>query len=447
MKRLFGTDGIRGIANQDPMTPLLGLKLGVAVGKKFAKSKGNVFVARDTRLSGPMLEASLTSGILSSGASARCLGVVPTAALAYFTAQEGGACGVMVSASHNPWNHNGFKVFSGSGEKLDPGEEEALEALIHDPGILAAADAIDPGTLQYDQNAPQKYVSFLMGCLPPGMNFKGFKVVVDCANGAASQVAPLLFHRLGTRLSVLSATPNGRNINDGCGSEHTDALSDTIRKQGADLGLAFDGDADRLTAVDEKGRRVSGDQLLAIFARMLKEEGKLGAPVVVSTVMSNLGLRKALQGMGISHVPVAVGDRNVYLEMKKRGALLGGEDSGHIIFRQHHTTGDGILSGLMLLRALLYFDRPLSELASIMIPFPQVLINVAVREKREISSIEPLQEVIRRVEASLGEEGRVLVRYSGTESVCRIMVEGEERERVEEYAQEIAQVVRKSIGL
>jgi len=446
MKRLFGTDGIRGIANQEPMTPLLGLKLGVAIGKRYGHKDGFVCIGRDTRQSGPMLQASLASGLLSSGLNALSLGVIPTAAVAHFTAKKGAVAGVMVSASHNPWNHNGFKVFSRAGEKLNQGEERALETLIHHQELLGFPEVLEPGTIVHQEDATQQYVSFLLESVSNGPDFKDIKLVIDCANGAAYKVAPILFDRLETRATVLFANPDGRNINEGCGSEQIEALAKAVVKEGALVGLAFDGDADRLIAIDERGREVSGDQLLAIFSKMLKDQGRLGVPLVVSTVMSNLGLKKALQAMGVAHVDVPVGDRNVYMEMKKRGALLGGEDSGHIIFREYHTTGDGILSGLMLLQALVHFNKPLSELSTLMTPFPQVLINVPVSSKPEISSVPQIQRIIHQVEQELGDNGRVLVRYSGTEAVCRVMVEGEDNTRVEQFAREIAGVISQSLG-
>ncbi len=447
MRRLFGTDGIRGVANKEPMTPLLGLKLGRAIGKRYGgQGGGTVCIGRDTRQSGPMLQASLASGLLSSGINVLALGVIPTATVAHFTARKGAVAGVMVSASHNPWNHNGFKIFSRAGEKIDQEAERELEDLIHGPNILSFSEAMEPGTIEHEQEATEQYVSYLMGTVAKDKALSGMKVVTDCANGAAYRVAPLLFERLGIQLTVLFAEPNGHNINEGCGSEHTEALAEAVVKEGAVVGLSFDGDADRLTAVDEKGRKVSGDQLLAIFSKMLKEQGRLVPPLVVSTVMSNLGLKKALEAMGISHAAAAVGDRNVYMEMKKRGALLGGEDSGHIIFRQHHTTGDGVLSALMLLQALIYFGKPLSELSSLMRPFPQVLLNVMVAKKPEISSVPGLQRIIHKVEEKLGDNGRVLVRYSGTEALCRVMVEGEDESLVRQYAEEIAEAVRAGLG-
>jgi phosphoglucosamine mutase len=359
------------------------------------------------------------------------------------TALKAGA-GIVLSASHNPHEYNGFKLFSHDGYKLSEKEEEEIEGYILSEG--EADENIIPGNVKLLSNAVEEYTSFLEKCLPQGINFKGLKIVLDCANGATFKVAPLAFKKLGLEAEIMFFEPDGTNINRNCGSQYTESVAKRVVEIGADVGLAFDGDGDRLISVDEKGQTLTGDQLMTIFAKMLKEKGGLQNNIVVSTVMSNIGLKSALKEFGVKHVAAGVGDRFVMEEMKRRKGTLGGEDSGHIIFFKHHTTGDGVIAGLQLLYALKYFNKPLSALSSLMTVFPQRIINVPVKNKPEIFSIPEIVEVIKEVENDLAEDGRVLVRYSGTEPLCRVMVEGKSEEEIEQFTQKIADVITEKLN-
>ncbi len=446
---LFGTDGIRGIANKDPMTPELGLKLGRAiVGRcENLSLSHDILIGRDTRISGEMLENALVSGILSAGGQALRAGIVPTPAVAYLNRKYGAGSGIVISASHNPYEHNGFKVFDHNGCKLREQDELELEDLILSDGPSPDGNILlEPGTSRGIPNAIGEYADFLLSSIDLTEGLKNIKVVLDCANGATFKVAPMVFERLGVQFKALFTEPDGKNINVNCGSQHTQTLAKTVVESGADVGLAFDGDGDRLIAVDEKGVAITGDQLLTIFSKMLKETGRLKANHVVSTVMSNIGLRIALESMEISHFEAQVGDRNVFQEMKRVGAVLGGEESGHIIFMDHHSTGDGLLSALQLLLAMNHFEKPLSELARFMTVFPQILVNIPVAKKPPLDTVPGIMEAIENAQQELKSKGRVLVRYSGTESLCRIMVEGEDPDQINSLANEIAQVVKKELS-
>lgn len=447
MGRLFGTDGIRGIANQEPITPEMGLKLGRAV-IRFCQDKGispSVVIGRDTRISGEMLEHAVVSGVLSAGGEAYQVGVVPTPGVAYLTRELGGGMGIVLSASHNPHEYNGVKLFSHEGFKFSEDEEALIEDLILEETALQP-DKIRPGRSELRHEAVDTYVSFLMGVIPDINDLKAIKVVLDCANGATYRAAPIIFKGLGFQMEPLFCEPNGMNINLDCGSQHTKSLSQRVVETGADVGLAFDGDGDRFIAVDEKGRTLTGDQLLMIYAKMLKEKHALKNDLVVSTVMSNMGLRTALKKSGIGYIPTSVGDRYVMEAMRTQGSCLGGEDSGHIIFFDHHTTGDGILAALQLINAMLFYKKPVSELSTFMTVFPQTLINVTVQVKPDITEIPEIVRVVEMVEQRLGDEGRVLVRYSGTEPVCRVMVEGRQEQEIKDYASQIADVIRRELG-
>ncbi len=441
MPKLFGTDGIRGIANRYPITPEMGLSLGRALAK-YCCNKGLFITGRDTRISGPMLENAVISGVLSCGGDALSVGIMPTPGVAYLIKRLNANGGIVISASHNPFEYNGFKPFYKGGEKLSEKEEDRIEALMED----APEEGADIGKIHSLANPLEYYKRFLLDTLPKDISFNDMNVVLDCANGATYQIAPYVFQELGVNTTTISSLPNGKNINDRCGSQHPEALKNKVLEQKADLGLAFDGDGDRLIAVDEKGNVLTGDQLIAIFARMLKKMGKLENPVVVTTVMSNMGLRKALHEMGIRNITTKVGDRNVVREMKKRGAILGGEESGHIIFLNHHSTGDGIISALQLISALKILDMPLHELSKTMEVFPQIVLNVKVREKPDLSTIPEIKEKIDQIERLLSDKGRILVRYSGTEPVCRIMLEGEDKGIITRYAQEIASLIQDRLG-
>lgn len=449
MGRLFGTDGIRGLANQHPVTSEVGLALGRAA-VEFCRRRGlpkAVVIGRDTRASGEELLHAIASGALSAGGHVRDAGIIPTPGVAYLVREVAAGAGVVVSASHNPFEYNGFKVFSSEGYKLSEGEEAEIEEMLLSPERPSPGpESTNPGNFYIIDDAIERYASFLEGTYPGGETLDGMKIVLDCANGATYQVAPLLFQKLGADLKALGVQPDGRNINLGCGSQHTDALCRAVLERGAEMGLAFDGDGDRLIAVDEKGQPLSGDQILIVCAAYLNQKGRLAKDLVVSTVMSNIGFRVALGELGAKHSATKVGDRYVLEEMRARGAVLGGEDSGHMIFLEHHTTGDGLVSALQLIAAVKTSGKPLSELAGLMTVFPQTLLNVPVKRKPEISSVAEIRMAIESIEGRLGRRGRVLVRYSGTEPLCRVMVEGERSEEVEAYAKEIAGVVDRRLN-
>jgi len=449
MRKLFGTDGIRGIFSEEPVTPEMGCKVGRAVVRYFGRkgTQPRIVVGRDTRLSGKLLQDAIVSGILSLKAEPLLAGELPTPGIAYVTRDLGAEAGIMISASHNPYAYNGFKIFSHEGDKLGDEAESQIEDLIFSdtvPSTLEGKRAL-AGEQEMD-GAGERYLSFLQNTLRKGYSFENMKIVLDCANGATYRVAPILFERIGTEVESLFVAPDGKNINQECGSQHPERLRERVLETSAHLGLAFDGDGDRMIAVDEKGNVLTGDQVLLICAKMLKDQGELKNNLVVSTVMSNMGFRVALKKIGIGHITSKVGDRYVLEKMRKSGALLGGEESGHIIFLQHHTTGDGLLSALQLLSAMKISGQPLSQLSTLMTVFPQVLINVPVNKKPEMSSVSELVLVQQDVETQLGERGRVLLRYSGTEPVCRIMVEGERQEEIEEYARQIADVVKEQLN-
>jgi phosphoglucosamine mutase len=445
----FGTDGIRGRANHYPLTPEMTVRIGQAVGRFFSRpnARSAIIIGRDTRISGPMLEAAMSAGICAAGTDVRQAGMLPTPAVALLTRKYGAAAGVVISASHNPYEDNGIKLFGPDGYKLSETQEAEIETM-----ILAAADDREHrrekpiGIVDRIETAAEDYLVFLRGAMPAHFLLNGYRIVIDCANGATSNTARRLLETWEPDLVVLHDKPNGTNINRDCGSEHTDALRQAVIEEKADLGVAFDGDGDRMIAIDETGRILSGDQILAIGARFLKGQGQLANNRVISTVMSNLGLKEALQAMGIEHEICGVGDRLVMKAMRHSGAVLGGEDSGHMIYLQHHSTGDGLISALKLLEAMQSSNRPLSELGRLMTPYPQVLVNVAVREKPDLKKIEGVQQAIETVEARLGERGRVLVRYSGTQSICRVMVEGPDEKEVGDCCHAIAEAVAKAIG-
>lgn len=448
MGKLFGTDGIRGKANAYPMTAEIALRTGRAVAHQFCRENhGKVIIGKDTRLSGDVFEMALAAGLCSMGVDVLLAGVIPTPGIAYLCRDmEDVAAGIVVSASHNPYEDNGIKIFDKNGFKLDPAVEEELETTILDESnVLLSENITSPGRVLILDNARDRYQAFLKQVIPGG-DFSGLKAVLDCSNGASSFIASDLFKSLGLDVTVLSAGPDGKNINRNCGSEHLETLIETVKTSQADLGLAFDGDADRLIAVDASGRPVSGDQLIAITAWHEKNQGSLSNDTVVTTVMSNMGLGVCFRDLGISHVMAQVGDRNVMLDMKRTGASVGGEDSGHMIFLNHHSTGDGLISALKLLQVMKSTDRSLADLAGIMTIFPQKLVNVTVKEKPDISTVTDVQNAITDVEKQLDGKGRVLVRYSGTQNMCRVMVEAPTVELTDVFAEKIADAVRRSIG-
>ena len=450
MGKLFGTDGIRGVANEYPMTAEMAVNVGRAVASFFGHSSGavgNIIVGRDTRISGDMMASALAAGINSVGMNAMLAGVLPTPGVSFLTRTLRANAGIMVSASHNPYFDNGIKVFGPDGCKLSDQAEVELEANLLDTDWDRFCKKIrDVGHVVQKEDATKDYEAFLLNTVPHDFSLKGMRIVLDCANGATFKSAPTVYRKLGAEVKLLFTEPDGKNINDQCGSQHPEILAETVVASHAQVGLAFDGDGDRLIVVDEKGGVLTGDRIVAICARHMKEKGDLANNTVVTTIMSNLGLRLAMDHLGITHLEADVGDRQVYQMMKKNGAVLGGEDSGHMIFLNHHTTGDGLLSSLQLLSAIKDDKSPLSEIKKIMSVYPQHLINVEVSQKPLITEIKAIQNIIERVESELKEEGRVLVRYSGTQPICRVMVEGPTMEKTRAACEEIAAVVRRTIG-
>lgn len=449
MKKLFGTDGIRGRANVYPMTPEMALKTGRAIATFFARNsdrRNGILIGKDTRVSGDMLENALAAGICSMGMDVYLAGVLPTPGVAYLSAEMKFAAGIVISASHNPYDDNGIKLFNAKGFKLDDNMETQIEALIMDEASVNGTGS-NIGRVRTVSDAVDRYAGFLASTFKDRQPLPRFNVVLDCANGATFQAAPKLFESMGMKVQTLFNDPDGKNINAGCGSQHPEKLAQIVKDQKADVGLAFDGDGDRLIAVDETGMVLSGDQILAVCARNMKEYERLKNNLVVSTVMSNMGFKKALTEMGIKHKATKVGDRYVMQEMVSSGAMLGGEDSGHMIFMDKHTTGDGLLAALELIAAMADAGRTLSDLSRVMTVFPQVLINVDVASKPDMDTLPHVTEAIARTEKKLGAEGRVLVRYSGTQSQCRIMVEASQMEIAQKECQRIAEVIRNAIGM
>ncbi|MBN1142651.1 MAG: phosphoglucosamine mutase [Deltaproteobacteria bacterium] len=449
MGKLFGTDGVRGEANRYPMNAETAFAIGQAVVYilKQEHAHPRVVIGKDTRISGYMLESSLEAGITSMGGNPYLVGVLPTPGIAFAAQCMRAAAGVVISASHNPYQDNGIKIFSGSGFKLSDEQEAAIEDLMLSNTLHTLVPAAkDMGQAFRLDDVKGRYIVFLKNAFPRDLSIEGMKIVLDTANGATYKVAPETFWELGAEVETIHHAPNGININDRCGSQHTGDLRKRVVDSGAAIGLAFDGDGDRLIAVDEKGREITGDQILLICALMLKKQGQLKNDLVVSTVMSNLGLRVACRKYGFRHHASQVGDRHVLEDMLKLGGVIGGEDSGHMIFLHHHTTGDGILTALQLLAAMVRTGRPLSELAAMMDIFPQKLINVDVKSKPDLATMPQVLAAIERVEKELGEEGRVLVRYSGTQNMCRVMVEGPSKAMTDKFCQEIAEVVKTALG-
>lgn len=449
MGKLFGTDGIRGEANQYPMTPEIAFGVGRAIAHLFKKEghRAVIIIGKDTRLSGYMLESSLEAGITSMGGYSYLVGVMPTPAIAFVTQSMRADAGVVISASHNPFQDNGLKIFGGDGYKLSDDQEDVIEDLILNnklSDLLPTGQNIGKAFRLEGVNG--RYIVFAKNTFPRHLSMEGMKIVLDTANGATYRVAPDTFTELGASVEVIHKTPNGVNINDKCGSQHTEVLREKVVESGAALGLAFDGDGDRLIAIDEKGREITGDQIMVICANILKKEGKLKNDLLVTTVMSNLGLTVACKKYGFRHHASKVGDRYVLEDMKKLDGIIGGEEAGHMIFLDHHTTGDGIIAALQLVAAMVKEGKPLSELARMMDIFPQKLINVDVKSKPDIDKVPKLADAIKQVEKELGDEGRVLVRYSGTQNMCRVMVEGPSDSVTEKYCRQLAEVVKSEIG-
>jgi len=447
--RLFGTDGIRGTANVEPMTSETVVRLGRAIAHVVKRSprRHKIIIGKDTRLSGYMLESALTSGICSMGVDVLLVGPMPTPGIAFLTRSMRADAGVMISASHNPFQDNGIKFFDSSGFKLPDEVEREVEQLV----LNGATAAIRPtaqevGKAFHIGDALGRYNVFVKNTFPKHLTLDGVKLVIDCANGAAYRVGPEVLAELGADVVAVGVEPNGENINRDCGALHPARLAARVSAEGAHLGVALDGDADRAILVDEHGEVVDGDEVLAMVGLALHEAGRLPGNGVVATVMSNLGLELALRERGIGLLRAAVGDRFVVEEMVRGGYVLGGEQSGHIVFLEHSTTGDGLVTALAVLALMVESGKPLSALRGAMRRLPQQLLNVRVRERRELATLPGVQGAIARVNVALGTRGRVLVRYSGTEPLVRIMVEGEQLAEVERYCEEIAAALREAVG-
>ncbi len=451
MGRMFGTDGVRGIANMAPMTAEMVLEIGRAtayVCKQHQKTQRHrIVIGKDTRVSGYMLENALTAGICSMGVDVYLLGPLPTPGIAFITQSMRADAGLVLSASHNPYQDNGIKIFSRTGYKLPDSEEDEIEQLITSGAMQdIRPTANDVGKAQRIEDAIGRYIVFCKNTFPDQVTLEGMKIVLDCANGATYKVAPIIFTELGAEVVAIHNKPDGLNINKACGSQHTKDLRSKVKETGADIGLAFDGDGDRVIAVDERGEELSGDHIMAVCARWYKEQGLLRNNRVIATVMSNFGFHEAMRRLDIEVGVAGVGDRYVLEMMRQDGAVLGGEASGHLIFGNHHTTGDGIIAALQLLAVLRSTDTPLSELAGIMRLYPQKLINLDVQSKPPIEDMPELVTAIRDAEQGLHGEGRVLIRYSGTQSMCRVMVEGPDPDTTNRLASELADTVKKCIG-
>lgn len=446
MGKYFGTDGVRGVANQE-LTPELAYKIGRCGGYVLTgqAEKPTIVIGLDTRISGPMLEAALVAGLLSIGASVIRIGVVSTPAVAYLTRELKADAAVMISASHNPVADNGIKFFGGDGYKLSDETELEIERLMDaEQDELPRPVGGDIGTVTTDETAKYRYIDYLKTTI--NNSFAGVKVVLDCAHGSAYELAPRVFRELGAEVITVGAEPNGRNINEGVGSTHPEYLTEQVLKHGAQLGLSFDGDADRLIAIDEKGEEVDGDYILCICGDAMRRAGKLNGNTIVTTVMANIGFFKATEKLGLKTAQTAVGDRYVMEEMRRGGFNLGGEQSGHVIFLDYNTTGDGILTAMQLVSTLVESGKPLSELKGLMRKYPQVLVNVRVADKTQYKDNAAIAAAVSEVEAELGDNGRVLVRPSGTESLIRVMAEGPDKEQVEEYVNRIVDVVKTELG-
>jgi phosphoglucosamine mutase len=450
MRRLFGTDGVRGTANVEPVTAETAMKLGRAAAHIFKKRSGRhrIVIGKDTRLSGYMLECALTSGICSMGVDVLLIGPMPTPGIAFITKSLRADAGVTLSASHNPFQDNGIKFFSGDGLKLPDETEAQIEQLI----FSGAIDTIRPTAMEVGKayridDAAGRYIEFAKNTIPKGMDFQGLKVVVDCANGAAYKVAPDALRELGAEVIALADEPNGMNINLNCGSTHPELIQKAVVEHHAHIGIAHDGDADRAIFVSDRGTVINGDQIMAACALALREEGQLKSNAIITTVMSNLGLERAMTHAGVKVIRTPVGDRYVLERMLKEGCNFGGEQSGHIIFLDYHTTGDGLISALQVLSLMKKKGQTLSELTSCMTVFPQVLLNVKVKERCELDTIPGYAKSLSNIEEKLQRSGRVLVRFSGTEPTVRIMIEGEDEKEIAQLAEELAEPIRKSIGL
>jgi len=448
-KRLFGTDGVRGVANVDPMTAEMALQLGRAIAYVFKGEdrRHKIVVGKDTRLSGYMLESAMMAGICSMGVDALMVGPLPTPGIAFITTSMRADAGVVISASHNPYQDNGIKFFSRNGFKLPDKTELEIERFItedNDPEHRPTARELGKAYRVYDANG--RYIVFAKNTFPDELTLDGLKIVVDCANGATYKIAPIIFSELGADVIPIGVKPDGENINDGCGSMCTEYISRVVRETGANIGIALDGDGDRCIMIDEKGEVIDGDHIMAMLALARLKEGKLRRDTLVATIMSNSGLDDAMRSAGARVVRTGVGDRYVVEEMVRGGYNLGGEQSGHIIFLDHTTTGDGIVTALQVLKAMVKEGQPLSTLARCMKSFPQVLLNVKVREKKNLDDIPTLQMALKSIDDKLKGCGRAFIRYSGTEALARITIEGEDELKIQDMAQDLAGILEKELG-
>ncbi len=446
MGKLFGTDGIRGVANIHPMTTEMAMQLGRGVAYIFKgpKKRHRIVIGKDTRLSGYMIENALVAGICSMGVDVLLVGPLPTPGIAFITSSMRADAGIVISASHNPFQDNGIKIFSGDGFKLPDQLEDRIEELIQSDKIDSLRPtAAEVGKAFRVDDAVGRYVVYLKNTFPKALALDGMKVVLDCAHGAAYRVAPAVFEELGAEVVGLGIEPDGENINSQCGSLYPKVVMQKVKEKGADIGISLDGDADRAIFSDESGNMVDGDRIMAICADDLRKAKRLKHNTLVATVMSNLGLDLAMKERGIKVLHTKVGDRYVVEEMARGGYNFGGEQSGHLIFLDYNTTGDGVLSALQVLAVMKREGKKLSELAKIMNPFPQVLLNVRVRQKKDVHQIPEAVSLMEKIQKKLADRGRILVRPSGTESLIRVMVEGENEKEISAYAKEIAECIRK----
>jgi phosphoglucosamine mutase len=444
MRKLFGTDGIRGVANVYPMTVEVALQLGKGCAYVFKDKnrRHKIVVGKDTRLSGYMIETAITAGICSMGGDVILVGPLPTPGIAFITTSMRADAGIVISASHNAFQDNGIKIFSDNGFKLPDQMEERIEGLMFSEELSSSmVTANRVGKAFRIEDAIGRYIVFLKNTFPQQLTLDGLHIVLDCANGATYKVAPTVFEELGAEVTLLGAKPNGENINKNCGALYPGLISAMVRKKKADLGISFDGDGDRVVFSDENGEIINGDQIMGICASRMFKERRLKKNTLVTTVMSNMGLEVSMREKGIRLIRTQVGDRYVVEEMVKRGCNLGGEQSGHLIFMDHNPTGDGILSALQLLAIMQKEDKSLSDLSDIMDQYPQKLVNVRIKERRRLEDFPAVTQQIRKVERKLGEKGRLLVRFSGTEPLVRVMVEGEDEKEIQILAEETARVI------
>ncbi|UWZ83308.1 phosphoglucosamine mutase [Occallatibacter riparius] len=448
-RKLFGTDGIRGIAGEAPLDAKTIFATGLALGHSVSSiaAERRVILGRDTRESSPWIAATLAAGLREAGVAVESAGVITTPAVAFLARTHGYAAGVVISASHNPWRDNGIKLFGANGYKLPDSVELMMEdEILRHANLATAPDPATLPTIADNENLQQDYIEFLIQCVP-GLNLDGLKIVADCANGAAAAVAPELFHRLGGEVTLLNISPDGRNINAGCGALHPEWVAAEVQKRGADVGVTFDGDADRCMLAGPRGNVINGDAILLMAARDLKARGMLTGDVAVATTMSNMGLEAALKRSGIGMMRAPVGDRYVLEMMQQHDAALGGEQSGHILFPHLATTGDGLLTALVVLDLVARSGKSVDELTADLKVFPQVIVNVKVREKKPLESIPVVAARIKAAEQELKDSGRVVIRYSGTEALARVMIEAEDEGAMRRHADAIADAIREELGI